>query len=71
LTIARAARALSAFDGRSKVNTDDIEKVAAMSLRHRLRRDPLETIESGQLIEQTLAGLIAKLSTSPRLKMVK
>jgi len=71
LTIARAARALAAFDGRSKVNTDDIEKVAAMSLRHRLRRDPLETIENGQLIEQTLAGLIAKLSTSPRLKMVK
>jgi len=71
LTIARAARALAAFDGRSKVNTDDIEKVAAMSLRHRLRRDPLETIESGQLIEQTLAGLIEKLSTSPRLKMVK
>jgi magnesium chelatase subunit I len=71
LTIARAARALAAFDGRFKVNTDDIEKVAAMSLRHRLRRDPLETIESGQLIEQTLAGLIAQLSSSPRLKMVK
>jgi len=71
LTIARAARALAAFDGRSKTNTNDIERVAAMSLRHRLRRDPLETVESGELIEQTLTGLIAKLSASPRLKMVK
>jgi magnesium chelatase subunit D len=42
ITIARAARALAAFEGRREVTTDDVRRVAPMSLRHRLRRDPLE-----------------------------
>src|SRR4030095_4533359 len=36
LTIARAARALAAFEGRARASANDIEKVAVMSLRHRL-----------------------------------
>src|SRR5262245_16003673 len=42
LTIARSARALAAFEGRGKVNSSDVERVAIMSLRHRLPRDPFE-----------------------------
>jgi magnesium chelatase subunit I len=71
LTIARAARALAAFEGRAKVNADDVERVAVMSLRHRLRRDPLETVDSGELVRQTLSGLMAKISSGARLKMVR
>src|SRR5262245_35409734 len=44
LTIARAARALAAFEARQIVTIEEVRRVAAMSLRHRLRRDPLERI---------------------------
>lgn len=54
LTIARAARALAAFEGRLTASPSDIERVAIMSLRHRLRKEPLETVESGARIEQAL-----------------
>jgi magnesium chelatase ATPase subunit I len=42
ITITRAARALAAFEGRRRATVEDVRRVAAMSLRHRLRRDPLE-----------------------------
>jgi len=47
ITIARAARALAAFEGRREVAESDVRRVALMSLRHRLRRDPLERSGSG------------------------
>jgi magnesium chelatase subunit D len=37
LAIARASRALAAWDGRSQVETDDIAQVAPFALRHRIR----------------------------------
>jgi magnesium chelatase subunit I len=54
LTIARSSRALAAFEGRSNVGAEDVRRVAVMSLRHRLRRDALERIESGVRIENAL-----------------
>jgi magnesium chelatase subunit I len=57
LTIARSSRALAAFEGRNAVSTDDVKRVALMSLRHRLRRDPLERIDSGVRIEQALEAV--------------
>jgi magnesium chelatase subunit D len=52
LTIMRASRALAAFEGRRSVNDDDVRRVSAMSLRHRLRRDALdETATSEQIAE--------------------
>jgi magnesium chelatase subunit I len=55
LTIARAARALAAFDGRRAVTADEVGRVAVMSLRHRLRKDPLESLDSGLRVEQAFA----------------
>jgi len=52
LTIARAARALAAFEGRKKVRDADVRRVAAMSLRHRLRRDPFEQAAGGARVEE-------------------
>ena len=43
----RAAKALAAFEGRSKTTVQDIYRVISLCLRHRLRKDPLETIDSG------------------------
>lgn len=71
LTIARAARALAAFEGRAKVSSGDVERVAVMSLRHRLRRDPLELVDSGAHIEQALRELSPMASSTSRLAVVK
>lgn len=71
LTIARAGRALAAFEGRAKVSFADVERVAVMSLRHRLRRDPLEIVDSGAHIEQALRELSPKPSSASRLAVVK
>jgi magnesium chelatase subunit D len=57
LTIARAARALAAFEGRREATEKDVERVAVMSLRHRLRRDPLDQTPGGGRIEQALSEL--------------
>jgi magnesium chelatase subunit I len=57
LTIARAARALAGFEGRRTVRIDDISRVSVMALRHRLRKDPLESIDSGLRIEQAMSDL--------------
>ena len=46
----RASRALAAFEGRSEVTEEDIAKVISCSLRHRLRKDPLEQIDSGDRV---------------------
>ncbi|XP_042490368.1 magnesium-chelatase subunit ChlI, chloroplastic-like [Macadamia integrifolia] len=46
----RAAKALAALKGRDKVTADDIATVIPNCLRHRLRKDPLESIDSGLLV---------------------
>lgn len=48
----RAAKAIAAFEGRNEVTVDDIRRTIALSLRHRLRKDPLETIDSGYKVEK-------------------
>lgn len=70
LTIARAARSLAAFEGRTAASVDDVKRVAVMSLRHRLRKDPLETIESGARIEQALESVFPAAAL-PRLAAIR
>jgi len=48
----RAACALAAFEGRNSVTVDDIRRVITLCLRHRLRKDPLESIDSGYKVEK-------------------
>jgi magnesium chelatase subunit I len=48
----RAARAYAAYQKRTEVTTEDIQKVITMCLRHRLRKDPLETIDSGDKVQK-------------------
>ena len=51
----RAAKALAAYEGRTEVSLEDIQKVIALCLRHRLRKDPLESIDSGLKVEKTFS----------------
>ena len=51
----RAARALTAFDGRTEVTPEDIGRVICLSLRHRLRKDPLESIDSGYKVAKVFS----------------
>ena len=51
----RAAKALAAYEGRTEVTLDDIRQVIVMSLRHRLRKDPLESIDSGYKVEKVFS----------------
>ena len=46
----RAAKAYAAYNGRDKVTINDISKIITLCLRHRLRKDPLESIDSGDKV---------------------
>ena len=48
----RAAKAHAAYHGREKVTVEDIEKIITLCLRHRLRKDPLESIDSGDKVSK-------------------
>lgn len=52
LVSTRAAKALAAFESRTEVSIEDIQRTIVLCLRHRLRRDPMETINSGNKIEK-------------------
>jgi len=60
LTIARSAKALAAFENRDVVTTGDIERVMRMSLRHRLRKDPLESYGSSARIEDAFRKVVCR-----------
>ena len=46
----RAAKAYAAYNGRDEVTVEDIEEIITLCLRHRLRKDPLESIDSGDKV---------------------
>nr|YP_011005670.1 Magnesium chelatase subunit I [Cutleria multifida]WAM62674.1 Magnesium chelatase subunit I [Cutleria multifida] len=48
----RAAKAYAAFQGKTDVLTEDIQKIIVLCLRHRLRKDPLESIDSGYKVKK-------------------
>ena len=55
LTLVRAARAMAAFEGKKEVLLSHLQKVATTSLRHRLRRNPLDDSGSSVRVERALA----------------
>jgi len=55
LTLMRAARALAALEGDAEVGTGHLRRIAAPSLRHRLRRDPLDESGSSERVERAVA----------------
>ncbi|MDZ7589679.1 MAG: magnesium chelatase ATPase subunit I [Rubrivivax sp.] len=59
LTLMRAARALAALDGDDTVADSHLQRVARPSLRHRLRRDPLDDTDAGARVDRVLAEVFA------------
>nr|YP_010700442.1 Mg-protoporphyrin IX chelatase subunit of protochlorophyllide reductase [Phacus arnoldii]WCH63526.1 Mg-protoporphyrin IX chelatase subunit of protochlorophyllide reductase [Phacus arnoldii] len=53
LVTSRAAKALVAFEEREEVTPKDIFTVITLCLRHRLRKDPLESVDSGYKVQET------------------
>ena len=47
----RAAKALAAFESRTEVTLEDIRRTITLCLRHRCRRDPMESINSGEKVD--------------------
>ncbi len=58
LVINACARALAALEDRPEVMFADIERIAVLCLRHRLRKDPLEAIDSGSKVLKVLRDLV-------------
>ncbi len=59
----RAARALAAFEGREEVTEEDIARVVSTALRHRLRKDPLEQVDSGDRVIKAFCKIFEKSET--------
>ena len=55
----RASQSLAAFEGRTKVTPQDIFRVIPLCLRHRLRKDPLESIDSGDKVREAFKRVFA------------
>jgi magnesium chelatase subunit I len=62
----RAARALAAFEGRTEVDENDVARVVACCLRHRLRKDPLETIDSGDRVVKVFCKVFERALPTDR-----
>lgn len=56
LTLARTATALAALEGRDTTTPADVARIATLALRHRLRKDPLESQGDDTRIERALVG---------------
>lgn len=54
IVINRAAKAFAAYKGNFNVEVDDITRIIVLCLRHRLRKDPLESIDSGSKVQEAM-----------------
>jgi magnesium chelatase subunit D len=66
LTLARAGRALAAFEKRRKVSDEDIARVALMSLRHRMRRQPFDESGSSTKIRDAIERVFGNAQVQTR-----
>lgn len=59
MVTSRAAKALVAFENRTEVTPKDIFSVITLCLRHRLRKDPLESIDSGYKVQESFKKIFS------------
>nr|YP_009395098.1 Mg chelatase subunit e [Bryothamnion seaforthii]ARW63866.1 Mg chelatase subunit e [Bryothamnion seaforthii] len=54
----RAAKAFAAYQNKDEVDIQDVKTVITLCLRHRLRKDPLDTIDSGTKVKQVVNDIL-------------
>ena len=57
LTLLRTSRALAAFEGEEVVTIEHLRRIAAMALRHRLRRNVLDDADSTTRVDRAVSDL--------------
>ena len=55
----RAAKAYAAYNSKDSVDIEDIKKIITLCLRHRLRKDPLDTIDSGTKVSNVVEDILS------------
>ena len=55
----RAAKAFAGYQNKDEVDVTDIKQVITLCLRHRLRKDPLDTIDSGSKVSQVVNEVLS------------
>jgi len=65
LVVNRTAKALAAFEGRDEVTVDDVERILSMCIVHRLRKDPMDTIDSGFKVKMAFKRIFLKEEEEP------
>ncbi|MEM9233386.1 MAG: ATP-binding protein [Pseudomonadota bacterium] len=58
LSLSRATRALAAYEGQHHVTEDHLRRIAVPSLRHRLRKNPLDDADASIRVERAIADVI-------------
>jgi len=58
IVINRAAKSLASYKGSNEVSIDDIKQVIVLCLRHRLRKDPLDNIDSGTRVKKVVEQVL-------------
>nr|QCI06486.1 Mg chelatase subunit e [Erythroglossum lusitanicum] len=54
----RAAKAFAAYQNKDEVNVQDIRRIITLCLRHRLRKDPLDSMDSGTKVNQVVNEIL-------------
>nr|QCI06982.1 Mg chelatase subunit e [Haraldiophyllum bonnemaisonii] len=54
----RAAKAFAAYQNKDEVDVEDIRRIIILCLRHRLRKDPLDSMDSGMKVSQVVNEIL-------------
>jgi magnesium chelatase subunit I len=57
LVTTRASRAAAAYRGAKIVTDEDVYSVISLCLRHRLRKDPMATIDEGSRVYEVFSSV--------------
>ena len=58
LSLSKAARAYAALNGKKEVKLEHVKQIAGMSLRHRLRRDPLDDSNANIRVQKVIEEVL-------------